>query len=107
MADEIQLSVWRQIRSALLPGAVEQEPGFRAELERLSRISLLVIGGVQAGVSIFMVLARFFVPMESSTLIFRLEAGGGGDCAGIVDGACAAACRGRDGGVRSRRYRAS
>lgn len=88
MADEIQFSVWRQIRGALLPGAVEQEPGFRAELERLSRISLLVIGGVQAGLAIFMIVARFFVPTESSTLPFRLKQGAAVIGLGVLTAVC-------------------
>ena len=56
---------------ALFPGDAERDPAFAQEIRRLSRISLLVIGGVQIGVSIFMMLARLVVSPEFSTLPFR------------------------------------
>lgn len=65
--------MWRQIQIYLFPGAAERDEGFRQEIIRLSRIALLVIGGIQIGVSIFMLLARFIVAPESSTLPFRLQ----------------------------------
>jgi signal transduction histidine kinase len=65
--------MWRQIQAYLFPGGAERDEGFRQEVFRLSRIALLVIGGIQIGVSMFMLLARFVVSPESSTLAFRLR----------------------------------
>jgi signal transduction histidine kinase len=65
--------MWRQIQIYLFPGAAERDEGFRQEIVRLSSIALLIIGGIQIGVSVFMLLARFVVAPESSTLPFRLR----------------------------------
>lgn len=67
--------MWRQMIEYLLPEAPEREPGFHREVLRLSRIALLIIGGIQISVSLFMLAARFFVTPESSTLPFRLKQG--------------------------------
>lgn len=69
--------MWRdRIRDNLFPGIAERDEGFRREIERLSVLSLQIIGGVQIGVSIFMLLARFVVSPESATLPLRFEQGG-------------------------------
>lgn len=68
-------TITRRVAETLAPGSAEQDAGFRAEIARSSRISLLVIGGVQIGVSIFMVLARFLIQPDGSNLWFRLKQG--------------------------------
>src|ERR1700736_6499675 len=68
--------MWRQrIRDYLFPGIAERDEGFCLEIERLSVLSLRIIGGVQIGVSIFMLLARFLVSPESATLPLRFRQG--------------------------------
>jgi len=67
--------MWRQIQIYLFPGAAERDEGFRQEIIRLSRIALLLIGGIQIGVSVFMLLARFIIAPDSSTLPLRLRQG--------------------------------
>jgi two-component system NtrC family sensor kinase len=68
--------MWRErIRDHLFPGIAERDEGFRREIERLSVLSLQIIGGVQIGVSVFMLLARFLVSLESATLTLRFQQG--------------------------------
>jgi signal transduction histidine kinase len=69
-------AMWPRIYDYLFPQAAERDPAFRREILRLSRVALLVIGGIQIGVSLFMLAARFFVVPESSTLPLRLKQGG-------------------------------
>jgi signal transduction histidine kinase len=64
-----------RISGYLFPGAAEQDPGFRGEIDRLSLLSLRVTGGVQIGVSLFMLAARFLISPESSTLPLRFRQG--------------------------------
>src|SRR5437879_5234046 len=78
--------MWRErLRDYLLPGAAERDEGFRQEIERLSVLSLQVIGAVQIGVSIFMLLARFLLSPESATLPLRFRQGALIIGLGIVD----------------------
>ena len=56
------------MRDYLLPGRAERDEGFRREVERLAVLSLVLIGGVQICVSMFMLLARFLVAPESAIL---------------------------------------
>ncbi|MDQ6758341.1 MAG: HAMP domain-containing histidine kinase [Acidobacteriota bacterium] len=56
------------IRNYLLPGQAERDEGFRREVERIATFSLIVVGGVQIGVSLFMLLARFLLAPESAIL---------------------------------------
>jgi signal transduction histidine kinase len=67
--------MWQQFRDYLLPEAAERDNLFRREVRRASRIGLMVIGGIQIGVSLFMLGARMFVTPESSTLPFRFKQG--------------------------------
>jgi len=63
------------IQSHLFPGPAERDEGFRREIERIGVMSLRVIGGVQIGVSLFMLLTRFLVAPESATLPLRFQQG--------------------------------
>jgi len=66
--------MWRQrLREYALPGAAERDPEFRADIRRLGRMSLLVLGAVEIGASLFMLAARFLVSPETSTLTIRLR----------------------------------
>jgi two-component system, NtrC family, sensor kinase len=67
--------MWRKIRESLFPGEAERDPGFRREIYGTSRTALLVIGGIQIGVAIFMLAARFVVEPQNATLPFRLRQG--------------------------------
>jgi signal transduction histidine kinase len=72
-------------RKYLFPGVAERDEGFRHEIERISVLSLRVIGGVQIGVSVFMLLTRFLVSPESATLPLRFQQGAFIIGLGIVD----------------------
>ena len=56
------------MRDYLLPGRAERDEGFRREIERIAVFSLVVIGGVQICLSLFMLLARFLLAPESAIL---------------------------------------
>ncbi|MGI8742935.1 MAG: sensor histidine kinase [Bryobacteraceae bacterium] len=73
------------VKGYLFPGAAEREEGFRREIERISVLSLRIIGGVQIAVSVFMLLARFLVSPESATLPLRFEQGALIIGLGIID----------------------
>jgi signal transduction histidine kinase len=54
--------MWQErLQRYLLPGDIEDDPGFRAEIERLSHIGLLVTGGVEIVVTAFMVTAQLLL----------------------------------------------
>lgn len=66
--------MWRErIREYVFPGGAERQPAFRAEIQRLGRIGLLVLGCVEIGASLFMLLARFLVSPETSSLTIRFR----------------------------------
>ena len=66
--------MWRdRIREYVFPGSAEHDPAFRAEIRRLGRLSLQVLGLVEIGASLFMLLARFLVAPETSTLAIRFR----------------------------------
>lgn len=66
--------MWRErVRGYAFPGDAERDPEFRAEMQRLGRFSLLVLGAVEIGASLFMLLARFVVAPETSSLSIRLR----------------------------------
>jgi two-component system NtrC family sensor kinase len=54
--------MWQErIQRYLLPGKIENDPGFRQEIERLSHIALLVVGGVEVVVTAFMVVSHLLL----------------------------------------------
>ena len=57
----------------LFPGTAEEDPGFHQEILHQSRRALAIIGGIQVGVSIFMLLARFLVASGPPVLYFRVR----------------------------------
>lgn len=75
--------MWQErIQRYILPGSIEQDPGFNYEIRRLSRIGLQVIGGVEIVVSAFMASAhilldpsREMLPIRASTLATLLVTG--------------------------------
>jgi signal transduction histidine kinase len=78
--------MWRaQFRDYLLPARAEKDEGFRHEIERLGVIGLQVVGGVQIGVSLFMLAIRFLVSPESAALYLRLRQGAAIIVLGIVN----------------------
>jgi signal transduction histidine kinase len=60
------------LRPHLLPGAAERDEGFRQEILRIGHSGLPVVAGVEIGVTVFMVAARFVVAPEPATLSLRL-----------------------------------
>jgi signal transduction histidine kinase len=65
-----------RLKQHLLPGAAERDEGFRQEILRIGHSRLPVVAGVEIGVMLFLVVARFAVAPERATLALRLlEAG--------------------------------
>ena len=82
--------MWRQrFREYAFPGGAERDPGFCAEIRRLGRLSLQVLGSVEIGASLFMLLARFLVSPETSTLAIRFRQALLISAVGVVDIAAA------------------
>src|SRR5947209_13740742 len=78
--------MWRErIREYAFPGGAERDPAFRKEMQRLGRISLRVLGGVEIGASLFMLLARFLVAPETSSLTIRFRQAVMISAIGLVD----------------------
>ena len=78
--------MWRErIRGYLFPGAAERDEGFRREIERSSLAGLRVIGGLQIGMSLFLLGARVLVLPEAPELSLRLRQGGLIIGLGVVD----------------------
>ena len=50
-----------QIQKYLTPEGSENDEGFRAEILRLSRVGLQVLGGVEIGVTVLMVIANLLL----------------------------------------------
>jgi signal transduction histidine kinase len=68
--------MWQErIQRYLLPGSLERDPGFRHEIERLSHIGLQVVGVVEIGVTLFMVMAHLLLDPSSELMPFRLWLG--------------------------------
>lgn len=68
------VGMWRQrFREYAFPAAAERDAAFRAEIRRLGRLSLQFLGFVEIGASLFMLLARFLVAPETSTLTIRFR----------------------------------
>ena len=66
--------MWRKrFREYAFPGGAERDQAFRAEIQRLGRLSLRFLGLVEIGASLFMLLARFLVAPETSTLTIRFR----------------------------------
>jgi signal transduction histidine kinase len=63
-----------RLRQYLLPSG-ENDDGFRQEIWRQSRFALAVIGGIQIGVSLFLLLARFVTSSAGGALFFRVREG--------------------------------
>ncbi|HYP08058.1 MAG TPA: HAMP domain-containing sensor histidine kinase [Bryobacteraceae bacterium] len=55
----------------ILPGSIEQDPRFRDEIQRLSRIGLLVIGSIAIAVSAFMTSAHVLLDPRGEMLPVR------------------------------------
>jgi signal transduction histidine kinase len=68
----------------LLPGGAERDKGFHSEILRLSRLGLIVIGGVQIAIAIFMMLARLLVAPDPATLRLRLLQGAAAVGIGLI-----------------------
>ncbi|MBI1897555.1 MAG: HAMP domain-containing histidine kinase [Acidobacteria bacterium] len=65
--------MWKERLSRwLLPGAAEDDPGFREQILRLGRLGLQVVGGVEIAVAAFMLLARLFISPELPTFQLRV-----------------------------------
>jgi signal transduction histidine kinase len=75
MNNESFRALWETVRSHLLPGAIERDPLFKKEILRTARTALLVIGGVQIGVSLFMLVARSVLSPDTVALPFRTTQG--------------------------------
>lgn len=73
MAAKTERTKRQQILGTLFPGEAERDSYFRDELSRLSRIALVVIGGVQIGVSVFMLIAHFVAGPDGPTVLFRVK----------------------------------
>jgi signal transduction histidine kinase len=56
----------------ILPGSIEQDPGFRKEVERLSHIGLRVVGGVEVAATLFMTSAQMLLNPSREMLPVRL-----------------------------------
>jgi signal transduction histidine kinase len=56
----------------ILAGSIEQDPGFRAEIQRLSHIGLQVVGGIEIAVSTFMALAYILLKPDPELMHLRL-----------------------------------
>jgi signal transduction histidine kinase len=64
--------MWQErVQRYILPGSIEQDPGFRDEILRLSRIGLQVIGGVAIAVSAFMATAHVLLDPSWEMLPIR------------------------------------
>jgi signal transduction histidine kinase len=61
-----------RLKEHLLPGAAGRDEGFRQEILRIGHSRLPVVAGVEVGVMLFMVAARFVVVPERATLHLRL-----------------------------------
>jgi signal transduction histidine kinase len=75
--------MWRErIERYILPGSIEQDPGFQKEIQRLSHIGLRVMGGVEIAFAVFMASVHLLVgwdveslPMRTGTLATTLGIG--------------------------------
>jgi signal transduction histidine kinase len=66
--------MWQErIQRYILPGDIESDPGFRREVERLSRIGLQVIGAIQLVVSAFMATVHMLLDPNREMLPIRAE----------------------------------
>ena len=66
--------MWQErIQRYILPGDIESDPGFRREVERLSRIGLQVIGGIELAVSAFMAVVHMLLDPNREMLSIRAE----------------------------------
>ena len=64
--------MWQErLQRYILPGSIEQDPGFRDEIQRLSRIGLQVIGSVAIAVSAFMAAAHILLDPSQEMLPIR------------------------------------
>ncbi|MGH9628909.1 MAG: hypothetical protein ACRD7E_11340, partial [Bryobacteraceae bacterium] len=61
-----------RLRRYLLPGELEKEEGFRREIQRLAHLGLLVIGGAEIAIALFMLLARFLVSPDPEVTHLRI-----------------------------------
>jgi two-component system, NtrC family, sensor kinase len=65
--------MWQErIQRYILPGSIEHDPGFRQEIQRLSRIGLQVIGSVEIAVSAFLASAQMLVNPSREMLPIRV-----------------------------------
>ena len=65
-------AMWQErLQRYILPGSIEQDPGFRHEIHRLSRIGLQVVGGVEVAVSAFMAAVHMLLDPNREVLTIR------------------------------------
>jgi signal transduction histidine kinase len=62
-----------RVQRYLLPGDIENEARFRAQIRRLSYIGMQVVGGIQIAVSVFMLAAYLLVDPDPELHALRLE----------------------------------
>lgn len=68
----------------LLPGTIEDDPGFRAEIHRLSHIGLRVVGGVEVIVTAFMTTAQLLLDPNPELRPWRLLMAGAVIALGVL-----------------------
>lgn len=67
--------MWQErVKRYILPGSIEQDPEFRAEIQRLSHIGLRVTGGLEIAASAFMVSSYMVLNPSSEMAPTRLTA---------------------------------
>jgi signal transduction histidine kinase len=71
-------AMWQErVQRYILPGSIEQDPGFRQEIQRLSHIGLRVVGGVEISVSALTTVAHLLLDPSRETLTTRAAMLGG------------------------------
>src|SRR4051794_3018459 len=64
--------MWQErLQRYILPGGIEQDPGFRSEIQRLSNVGLRVVGGAEIAVTLFM--ASVHMLLDSSYEMFPIR----------------------------------
>lgn len=77
--------MWQErIQRYLLPGTIEHDPDFRAEVNRLSHIGLRVIGAIEVIVSSVMVVANLLLDPDPELVRPRIFMGAAIVCIGLI-----------------------
>ena len=77
--------MWQErIRRYFLQSGIEDDPGFRKQIRRLSYIGLFVIGGVEVVVSTFMSAAYILLDPNPRLFVMRLKLGATLICLGLL-----------------------